>query len=212
MAYSYSAISTYKKCPAKYNFAYNRRLPRGPAGPAAQRGLRLHQSVENLLLGKTDTLDSEIEHYEDFFKSLRDIGAEPETKWGVTDDWQQCGFDDEAARLRGIVDIRLPLDGSVALYELKTGKVYEEHMQQMNMYATVELAKGDTKEVQVIATYLDQNTTKDITYTASMLNEYKAMWNRTMDMIDAEHNWMANPQFSCKWCDYRKDNGGPCPF
>lgn len=212
MAYSYSAISTYKKCPAKFNYAYNERLPRGPAGPAAQRGLKLHQAVEDLLLGKCDTLPEEIVAYEDFFKTLRDAGAEPETKWGVTDDWQECGFDDAIAKLRGIIDVRLPMESGVALYELKTGKFYDEHFSQMNLYGTVELAKGQLDEVEVVAVYLDQSTTKEVTYTKSMLGEYKASWNRTMEMIDTDRNWMTNPQFACKWCEYSKGNGGPCPF
>lgn len=209
---SYSAIATYKQCPAKFNFAYNLRLPKGDASEAMLRGSRLHESVEHLILGKRDDLPEEIETYTDFFSELKALGAKAETPWGLDWGWQPCDFKDEHAMLRGFIDVELPLEEGVAVYELKTGKFYEEHHQQMNLYATAKLIETSAPEVEVINIYLDQQDMKTITYQHHMLKEYKNMWDRRINQIKDDTVWMKCPSFRCRWCDYSKAKGGPCEF
>ena len=107
-AISYSRYSTHKKCGLKYKFAYIDKIEvdRGEPGPALVRGNRLHDNAEEYMLGKIAQLDPELEFYAQWLHGLREnYTCHPELKWGITEDWEHCGFDHPNAWLRGIFDL-----------------------------------------------------------------------------------------------------------
>lgn len=210
--YSYSKLATYRQCPAKYNFAYNLKLPRKPRHEAAVRGEDVHKSIEEYLRGEREDLHIDIMQHQGFFQQLRDMGAIPEVQFAVNREWEVCGWDDDDCYIRGYIDTQLILDDSVTQYEYKSGKMYPEHKSQMNLYATCKLVELETEAINSIAFYLDLNDYSQITYPKAMLKEYKGMWNRQIRDIENDKIWMKNPTWLCRYCDFSTQNGGPCPF
>ena len=207
--YSYSALATYKQCPAKYKYAYVDKLPRGDRHEAAVRGDDIHQSIEDYIAGNRDDVHIDIVQHLGFFEQLRDLGALPETKFAVDRNWQPCDYDSDQRLLRGKIDIELP---QVALYELKTGKEYPEHVSQMQLYGLVKLIEWETDNIDVIIFYLDSGKYKSISYKKDMVGSYKYFWDLQIEELEKDQSWMTNPTYLCRWCPYGKEKGGPCPF
>jgi CRISPR/Cas system-associated exonuclease Cas4 (RecB family) len=212
MAHSYSSLATYKSCPRKYRYAYIDRLPRGEASPAMQRGTTIHESVEHFLQGKRDDLPPEIAGYVDFFATLRDMEAVPERKWAVGRDWEETSFRDPKAMLRGVMDIELDNAESPVIYELKTGKMYDDHKEQMNLYGLIKLATSELESVRVINVYLDQEDMLEMTFMRAMLDDYKKQWHDKIESAENDKTYPMNPTWKCFYCQYSKSKGGPCNF
>ena len=221
MVYSYSSLATFKQCPQKFKFAYidKVKMESEPPSPAMERGSRIHDSVENYLLGKSEFLHPDIhKNYGQWMMGIREGGGEirPEWKWGITWDFKPCGYDDPMCMLHGYVDLLvLPEDKkvNVPLYEWKTGKMYlEPHSSQVCMYSTaVMIHEPERPGVDAMITYFDQQDYKGIYYPQGMMNNYVHGLRREIDLVIFEKRFPTKPSFMCKWCKFSRDNGGPCP-
>lgn len=216
--FSYSRIATFKKCPAKYNWSYIDKIdvPFIPS-PAMERGSRIHDSLEQFMNKHTDMLDPEIhEHYGQFFFSIREnYTVQPEAKWAFNWQWEPCDYDDPNCMVRGFMDLKfVPEEENIQVYEYKTGKQYvDEHRHQMLLYGVAALLQHPQKEgVDVTAVYLDLKKNDKIYYPASMMFEYKPAFKREFREIEDCEEFIPKPQFSCRWCQFSKNNGGPCQF
>ncbi len=215
MRLSHSALSTYKKCPRKFQFRYvdKVKVERVPS-PAMERGLSIHQGIENFFLSGGETSLPELaEDYREFFLGLMEFEFTPEHKWGLTADFECCDFNDEEAILRGVIDGKCVSD-TLNLYEFKTGKFYKDHFSQMNLYGMQALIEHpDFAEVTVHSIYLDNaNYNKSLRYPRGMLKEYQGMWRRGWEEAVNDEVYMPQPQYGCRWCEFSRANGGPCQF
>lgn len=219
--YSYSRLATFKKCPAKFKYAYIDKVEvEFEVSPAMERGSAIHDSLEQFMLGKAEMLHPDIhEHYGQFFFGLREEHQgtlEPEAKWGLSWGLESCDYNDADCMVRGFMDLRfVPEDDNIQVFEYKTGKIYPEHASQQWLYGVASLIHyPDYAGVDVTAVYLDQRQNKTIYYPASMLFEYRPMLQRQIQEIEdlPYSEFIPKPQFTCRWCQFRKENGGPCQF
>jgi hypothetical protein len=220
MVYSYSSLATFKQCPAKFKFAYIDKVevPTEPPSPAMERGTKIHNSVEDYLLGKSEFLHPDIHKtYGQFMMSLRaEVGTLlPEWKWGVTWDFKPCSYDAPNCMIHGYMDaVVVPADESshIALYEWKTGKKYlEDHASQAFTYATaLMIHHPERPAVDAMITYFDQTDYHKIMYPQGMMLNYQHTLRREIDAIVFEKRWPTKPTFKCKWCKFSRYNGGPC--
>jgi len=221
MIYSYSSISTFEQCPAKFNFAYNLRVKveREPPSPAMERGTKIHNSVDDYLQGKSEFLHPDIhKNYGQWMMGIREGGGTilPEWKWGITWDFKPCSYDDQVCMMHGFMDLVVIPDDEKAnlpLYEWKTGKAYPEpHASQVCKYATALMIHHPERPgVDAMVTYFDQQDYKGIYYPNGMMNNYQHMLRDSIDKIIFEKRFPTKPSFKCKWCKFSRDNGGPCP-
>lgn len=218
--YSYSRMATFKKCPAKFKYAYMDKVdvPFIPS-PAMVRGSEIHDSLEAFVSGHSEILHPDIhEHYGQFFFSIRETAKtiEPEHRWALNWDLEPCDYNDSNCMVRGFMDLRFTMEGQrVQIYEYKTGKIYPEHHAQMWLYGVATLLEMPDEEcVDVTAVYLDQKKNKKISYPRSMLFEYKPMLMKEIQEIEdrPESEFHTNPSYACRWCQFSKNNGGPCQF
>ncbi len=219
--YSYSRLATFKKCPAKFKFAYIDKVdvPFIPS-PAMERGTAIHDSLEQFMQGHSDQLHADIhEHYGQFFFGLRETfhgKIFPEHKWGLSWECVPCAYDAPNVMIRGYMDLKfVPEDDNVQVYEYKTGRVYPEHSHQQWLYGVVALQEHPLVDgVDSTIIYLDQKQNKKIYYPQMMMPEYLPALMRDIKEVE-EHpidEFIPVPQFTCKWCQFSKDNGGPCKF
>jgi len=60
--------------------------------------------------------------------------------------------------------------------------------------------------------YFDQGETHENQYDRNRLPTYQHLWDTRFSVMDDPRSYAARPSFLCRWCDYAKDNGGPCAF
>lgn len=218
--YSYSRLATFKKCMAKFKFAYIDKVdvPFIPS-PAMARGTEIHNSLEQFMLGHSDMLHPDIhEHYGQYFFGLREEHKDhifPEHKWGLNWEFIPCDYDDPNVMIRGFMDLKfVPPDDNVQVFEYKTGKQYPEHVHQQWLYGVVALQEHPLKSADTTVIYLDQKKNKKIYYPQGMMGEYRPGLMREIQEIEEKpvEDMTPNPQFTCRWCQFSKDNGGPCQF
>ena len=216
MAISYSGYMTYVKCPSAFERKYITKekgagKPTREEAPQMYRGTDLHNAIEDVLLGKREDLPKEIEHYLDFVTGLKDMGAQPELPFAFDSAWQSVEFDDPTAEIRGYLDSLLAHD-ELTIHEWKSGKVYDEHVTQRNLYGLAGLLlypKYD--KVRVITTYLDQGEHNETTYHAAMLQTYKWIWSGYIKKTKPPQPYPMRPSWKCRFCQFSKRSGGLCP-
>lgn len=228
-AYSYSKIQTYKKCPAKFKFAYIDllRMPKGES-PAMARGSEIHKSIEQFIKKETDLLHPDIrEAYTQYFFGLREsYRCFPEAKFAlkggelhfdpkkyVTAAFEACEWDDPETVFRGFYDLKVVWDGGLFIDEFKTGKPYPEHMEQRLAYGTVALIQHpEVDHVEVRTVYLDKVNSVPVTYPQMMLIEYTGGLRRNIMECENDTVFAPQPSFMCRYCEYSRQNNGPCLF
>ncbi len=217
MAYSFSRINTFFQCKAKYNWSYIdiQDVPFIPS-TAMERGTEIHNSVEQFFNRASDLLHPDIhKHYGQFFLGLREnYECFPEYRWAMDWNWEPIKYNSPDAMLRGYMDLKLvPEDDNVQVYEFKTGKIYPNHDMQKNLYGTVALLEHpENDHVDVTGIYFDLKQNRPITYSAQMLGDYKGMWNSQITEIESCEDFIPEPSYACRWCQFSKSNGGPCAF
>lgn len=212
---SYSKYSTYDKCPRKFKFRYIDKLEE-PKGTAMSRGTEIHNSVEAFLRGHTDQLHPDIHsYYGQFMFALRNAGAIPEVQIAVDTLWNPIAWDAEDGYIRSVIDAHIPpTDGTVRVYEWKTGKVYPDHHDQRELYAVkMKSLYPEAKMVEVTGVYFDLKKNSATYLHPDYYQEMKIeLWDNKMRRILRDKEFIPNPSYGCRFCHFRKDNGGPCEF
>lgn len=210
MAHSYSGLKQFETCAAQYKFSRIDRLPQ-PTGPAAERGKMLHAELESILNGDLGLLSDEISYLEDYLTQLRENGATPEVPFAINRDWQEVDFGDTNAWLRGIIDVYASNGPKATILDWKSGKK-RDYLDQVRVYATAVMSiHKSIHEITPTIYFIDLK--KEITYSqinSSQLPQLQQELKERLDAIDNEKIFAPNPSTNCRWCHYRKENGGPC--
>lgn len=216
MSLSISGFLTYDQCPAKYDYSYNKRLPRGAQHPAATRGEDIHESIRRYMEGSTDDLHDEIRfRYGQWLMSIKQYQTLPELKFAVNHEWKICEWDSPECQWRGFIDLATePEGGVIDIYEWKTGRPYDSHKLQAELYGVIALALRDTAEMSRVTTvYFDQpQNPPPLELQRKDFGGYKALWKSRYDTVMRDSFYPANPGWYCKYCSFSRANGGPCQF
>lgn len=212
MRWSYSAVSCYYQCPAKYKYRYRdgvevKRL----SAPAAERGTEIHALFEEALTDGT-ALEGSFSYYNDFMRVLREHGTKPERIIVLERDWSPAPPWNEGW-VKSILDAALVKDKEARNYDWKTGNIYPEHADQRELYSIMQLC--DHPEVETVVgmhVYLDKKENRVSTYTRAQLPELKTKWEEKVRPLYEDEIFPTNPSFSCRFCEFSKGNGGPCRF
>jgi len=214
-AASYSRVGLYEKCPASYEWQYvlGHKEDFNP-GPAALRGLNIHQSIEDHY-NEVGELHHEIP--EKVAKWIlepkgHECVANPEMKFAFTKEWRECDFDDPEAYVRGLMDNVFVYHDKVLVHEYKTGQVYDDHVDQKQLYAmAILLMYPELDEVEVIGIYIDQKKQFPTKYSRMHLHSMQYTWSRRIDKMTLPL-YPARPGIHCRWCPKsNKKEGGTCP-
>lgn len=211
MRWSYSRLSMYRQCPAKVRYRYVENIPTPPSGPAAQRGVDTHAHVEAYIKGEMATLPSELEHYTTLLDNIKKAGGHAELKVAVDKFWQKTDW--ENGWLVGILDSAVFQPKLLHVYDWKTGKLYDDHEKQADLYAPLAASLSETyEEITIHFVYLDQGKTKTWTYDQSKVETIRSGLANEIARADADTDMIPMPSMACRWCPYSKQKGGPCPF
>ena len=158
------------------------------------------------------------EHYEDWLRSLRETyELSAELRWGMDINWEPVDFNDPHCIWRGVLDLSIEPheeEDEYDIMEWKTGKEYEEHAHQSSLYGLVGHRMFDEgiKLVRVTNVYVDRGYSTPREYMAQDMRGLQALWDERRKELERDTTFPARPGFYCRWCDFSKDNGGPCQF
>jgi RecB family exonuclease len=220
MRVSYSKLKCYEQCPAKFKFKYIDNLPE-ESGPAASRGTRIHSLLEDAIKGQArlpldhPDPDHEVaEKYYDFCDTLRKVGAEAEIKLKVNQEFQPASQD---VWITGIIDVLYVdyVNNQAKIWDWKTGKKYDEHVDQGNFYSMLTLAAfPEVEVVEPCFVYVDdrRNWPMEPVKRGMQFEALKQEYTTRIKWLDYAESYVPNPGWYCNYCSFAASKGGPCPF
>lgn len=229
-SWSFSRYGDYKTCPHKFYLKHILRL-KEPPSPAMARGAAIHTMCENYIKGTLAKLPVELKEFKDFFTEMRaryKKRAMPmvvEDQWAFTKAWDQTQWNDwVGCWVRIKLDIAYQQDAeSLDIEDFKTGKQRDEdeasYLEQLQLYATAGfLMMPHIKKITPRLRYLDQGTLyppadeAPIVYLREELPKLLKLWESKVKKMMADTTFKATPNNKCRFCHFRKENGGPCQY
>jgi RecB family exonuclease len=209
MSFSNSSIKTYEQCPYKYKLTRIEGL-KEPAGPAADRGKDIHYTFEQAIKG-LNLLPEEFKYWTDYIDTLKSNNTRAEEEFGLTIDWEPCAFSSDKVWLRGVIDAIYSNNNTAHILDWKTGKT-RDYAEQLRLYACVVFAlHPELENISLEICYIDQNKRED--YGIIFRDEFPALkeWvSNRITKIERDDIYAPKPEYGCRWCHFRKSNGGPC--
>jgi hypothetical protein len=232
-AWSYSRYSDYKQCPLKAKLKHVDRLPE-PKNAAMERGSMIHKLAEDYIKGALARLPAELKPLGNEFKQLRDIYkkrkilgvAAIEDSWAFTAEWTRTTWDDWThcwVRIKLDCAHYSPDDQDVLIItDWKTGKYrmeqQDDYREQLELYALPALLiHPHVREVQPRLGYTDlgliwPGADNAMVFTQSDVPRLKKLWAKRTKPMLADERFAPRPGDYCRYCHFRKANGGPCQF
>lgn len=158
-AVSYSRLQGYEWCPQTLRYKVSMGL-KEPGSEAMERGNDSHKIFERVIKAPGKALAKLPKEYAHMAPELREIrkhgvGIEAEAQFAYDHDWKTVPYFDARVWWRMKIDLRYirEEDGGfvVRLLDYKTGKVKpEEHTEQLQLYALVELLRTVNDDTAVV--------------------------------------------------------------
>lgn len=221
-AWSFSRWNQYEGCPQKTKFTAIMKL-KEPSSPALERGTELHAMCEKYL--KTGgRIPKELKPIAAQLKDLRARGAVAEAEFAFRKDWTSTRWNDWAEawiRIKADAIVLPNIDDptpTVEVHDFKTGKVREgasEYMLQLELYALAGLLMYPTAEqAKTSLIFVDHGVVipHEKIFTQKDVKNLKKQWEMRSKKMLADTLFKPKPGNACRWCHFRKDNGGPCEF
>jgi len=208
MRHSYSSLSTYKECPAKYSYRYVEKLPDVPSA-AMTRGTRLHKLCEDYLAGGPCPYDLKRIGLKIF--QMRDRGAVSEQTWLLDHDWEPTPHPGEAM-LKAVIDVHYIDHDVLRIHDYKSGREYPEHQAQLELYSLIGLQRFPlARRAEASAIYIDSgNEGSAVSIIRAMLPKLRERWDGLIARVGNDGEFLPTPGGHCKRCSFRSDGGGPC--
>lgn len=223
-SWSYSVYTAYVKCPLSVCFDKIKRIRIvEPPNPHFEKGDRVHKSAEKYITGsgKAPAIIPDLKLVKDKLVLFRKLKAKAELDWAFTKSWVPTTWNDWTnCWLRIKVDVCAETPGLVQITDWKSGKVYDDHKQQRSLYALgglqlIELGLlGNGAPVTKVTAehlYTDTGQTATEEFTMKDLKPLKREWLNRIRQMMTDTRYPAKTGFHCRYCRYRKSNGGPCP-
>jgi len=212
-AWSYSRISNWEGCHARAKYKFIDKLPE-PDSPYAARGGDIHKLAERYLKGELTELPAQLNQVDEYIEDLKVPGVQTELQLAFTKEWKPTGWFARDVYCRVIYDAVVPADKEVTVTDHKTGKKREaEHIDQLRLYAlTAFMQWPEVDKVNAQVLYVDHGERLRMVFHRDTVPELLKYWDDRAAKMLADDIFAAIPNPGCKWCHYRKSNGGPCQF
>lgn len=225
LAWSFSRWKDHTECPRFAKLKHLDKIPEGAKGPALIRGEKIHKLAEDYVKGTLKKFPAELKMFEAEFKELRKQKAVTEGKWAMNVAWKVADFFDwVGAWCRVVLDAHLKTGKRARVIDYKTGKIYGDNEEQLELYAISGFVHyPDVEFVDVELWYLDQPreanqkkpgaNPKLKTYKRSDLAKLQKKWKTKVIPMLSDKKFPPRPGPKCKYCAYSERKGGKhCEF
>jgi hypothetical protein len=222
-SWSFSRYETYKECPLKAKLKFIDRK-KEPGSVALDRGNLVHKLAEDYTLGKIKKLPEELKLFKGEFAMLKKTKAAVETTLAFRSDWTPTTYDDwKGCWVRIKTDAMYVQKDVVTVIDHKTGQPRDISSEQMELYGLgALLAVPQAKVARADLYYLDKGIIKGANAEDAKPGEWeykradvpllKKAWEVRVKPMLTDTRFAARPGNYCKWCHFRKSNGGPCKW
>lgn len=225
-SWSFSRLSDYTQCPAKFRYKHLMKLQE-PPNAAMQRGTDIHKMAEDYANGALKTLPKELALFKAEFTALKAQKIKfIEDQWAFTVEWGHTRWNDwNNCWLRVKLDAAYvnTEHNALVVIDHKTGKMRDEnkgeYMLQLELYGLAGLLQQP--EVDVVSPrlwYIDAGVVfpdpqvEEVEYFRKDEKALKKTWAARVKPMFTDTSFKPKPNDKCRWCHYRKDNGGPCQY
>lgn len=213
-AWSFSRWKDHTKCPrlAKYKHIDKKKEP---GNDAMARGQKIDGDIEKYLKGLLP-LPAEAVSFKKEFVALKKLKPQTQENWAFGRKWNYLGEDgwfSKQAWLRVKMDAAVLVKKAARVIDFKTGKQYEDHKLQLELYALSAFIIFPSAEVaETNLWYIDLGKEDPVKFYREQLPELQAKWGDRTKVMLADIRFPAKPGNHCTHCHFRKSNGGPCEF
>jgi hypothetical protein len=218
-AWSHSRWACYEECPRKAKYKFIDKLSE-PQGEALARGSEIHAKIEKYLRDG-GRMPKEITSLKDVYKELRERRPFVELQLAFDKDWNPADWFGPKTWCRVMIDSLVPpvVDGDrvVLIDDHKTGKVKEagEYDTQLELYGLSGLLHYPSAEKsRARLLFVDHGRTIEAAeeFTRKDIQKLEKKWERRVKSMLADTRFAPNPGNACRWCHFKKNNGGPCDY
>jgi hypothetical protein len=239
--WSFSQWENYNSCPQRWKFKSIMKLPSSPPGPAAARGLDMHDRAERYIKGEITLAEAvygdpamrfgdkkpAVIHQKyipllDAYKNHPNGDRGTERKMAFDSEWFLCAPTSRFAACIAVLDAyryggeRGSEDETnkvLRIGEWKSGSPKDTHADQRKLYAMFGLRAWLAHKVEVTTYYLEDTAPPArLTVEAPAMEKLKMIWQPRIDLMQRDQMCAPRPGVHCNWCDYAKKKGGPCAF
>jgi len=216
--WSLSALNLFERCKFAYKGRYIDQIPdaRPLSGPV-KRGIDTHAEIENYLLhGHPLSFDLN-RKWGHAFQDIKQYELQVEHKIALNTFWEPDP-NYKTAWLRMVLDLKAKKPSGYTVYDWKTGKEYDEHYDQKQLYSIGVMAEHpEVMSVRAVHVYLDLGKQTVREYHRDQLIAARSQWDSRVAKLanarnDPNYDWIPSPNFTCRFCQFAKANGGPCKF
>jgi len=214
MPLSYSRLSTFEQCPAKFDYLYVSKLVSDAGSEASEYGNRVHEVLEKYGRGELDKeaigLEAKqtLERWGPLVDSINSKKGDKYYEFNMAVDKGNNPVDwfSPDVYLRSIADV-LVVDGAVAYcLDYKTGKVRDNPTQLQLFAAMVFWHFPKVKTVKTSFIWLKFNEVTNSTYSRDYLKELwsglEPRFEKVQETIDLGV-FQTKPSGLCPWCPAR---------
>lgn len=213
-AWSYSRLADYEACPAKAKYKHIDKL-KEPDSPVLARGTAIHKEAEQYSTGLISKLPESLARFAKEFAALRKVQKllNTESQIALTKDWKIGDWFGHEAWCRVVIDCWYLSDGDAIVIDYKTGKVREESLEQLGLYALAMFATHSSVDTVVASLwYLDSGDILTETFARADKSKLERQWVKRSLPLLKDQKFKPTPGNACRWCHYSKAKVGPCAF
>jgi len=213
--YSFSKISTHKKCNRKFKYSYIDKAPKSEVDlTPLLKGGAVHSILEHYPNESTHKLAPKYQHIADKFISTK-LGKKylsqdsiREFDFGLSKELTPTEYRDKEALFRGSVDFICTIEDTLHLIDWKTGKYREQKWQeydQLMFYGIYFFQRYPSiNTIKISYVYIEHpETENDLMLERKYLDTYISELRDLINNAEKDEDFVKNPSPLCQWCEYR---------
>jgi hypothetical protein len=168
--------------------------------------------AEEFVNGTINDVPYEVSKIASILHQLKQLQAKSEAVWLLNDKWEPVENQDDAW-IKAIIDVHYVKDGVLHLADYKSGQMYPEHLDQLELYGLIGLKMyPEVKRVETSAIYMDMNFEGNQgSILPTMAQKMITPWDKDARTMMADEVFTPKPSpFQCLRCPYSRKNNGPC--
>lgn len=214
-SWSYTTWALWKQCPLRAKFRYIDKK-KEKMGPAVVRGNKIHTAAENIVKkGRaTKATPKPLQPWVPRLLELTMLDASVEDPWAFNKDWEDVEWNDwDNVWVRMKLDVLVKYERHARVIDHKTGKKYDSHKDQGELYAMATFMRDPSIEtIDVEFWYIDQKSIDVQEYWRNELPSIVQRWEQRVNRMMNDTTYLPRPSNKCSWCSFAKSKGGPCKY
>lgn len=226
-SWSFSRYSVYEKCARQAKYKFIDKLQE-PPGAAMLRGKNIDEAMTRYYKGQADTLPVECDSLMKPLQALKKTGGMAQFEAAYTKSWGPTSWfmdrkhpADHPSQpwLRVKMDFFMTANSKskyrARVIDFKTGKIREgQYDDQLELYGLGGLLSDEkAKEVSAELWFTDHGVVLPnpvLVFKREDLPALQKKWIAKTKRMLNDTIYPVSPGNECRWCHFRKSNGGPC--